>query len=879
MNTDNLSPVRLKPRNPGTGPLGWIVLGSVSAVISWSYLLYWRQMFNPALTFLSAFFFIFPLAGLIHLGLSRWMELMTDLSPSRCRRFSLISQAAFAPLLVMNLLGTFSRGVILGSLLGYGLINLILIPLIRRSPEKIRLRRGLFMDIGCALLLVLLVFVSYYKFTRGEVYYLEGDVHHVGYSVNLFLGRSVTQGIFPLWNPYDEFGVPIYSNPSNQYFFPLYMLVAMFSSGYGLGHFILLSFVIPLGSGAIGFFALVKCLVRRRWIAFITAVGYSFCGFAVHSTQQDIIIAHCWLPFIVLFGVRAFLARGKALKYCLAAGIVYGLTIVSTYPTLFFAIGLHLGFLAVIAAGYLFRRRRGAVLAVMGKYLSVIVLGVLLAAPYIVAIRGYLPYTDRTVSLPYLRAVGQGTLTPRSFITLWFPRTALLQNRAEIRRGGGNENILDMANFNGQDLARRSVYITLPCLIFALIALVKWKRYRGLPLVLGGISLFYLSASMGGFSFLYEWFFYLIPVYTRVRHPAMHRLFFSFHLLLLSAIGLRIAIRCPRDRFLDRTLPRILTGVVILFLVYWAYLQAAILPRFEEDLTLYNQLLHDTLFAILFIGGTLIFLLSRRAKRYRGAIITGLAILVIFDALSIAHASHQLRMKEKPTNYRDSFGKFEKEFAGVENVRYPKQARVDVNWVHSFQFVFGRSGFGGYLPLIAEAIRRNPDQYENYVTRLFRLYSRVVVTDIYRTKRFMREGRDDTAYLNQRVEIPDWFSVDEGRDGHGVGSLDILWYSPNRAVVWVATEAGALLEMVDMDFPGWRAYLDEEEIPIYRVNYCFKGVFVPPGRHMVSFVFDPPAFSWSILFSSFVFSATVAVSLLRIRPDPEQGAPPVPGCR
>jgi len=861
VNPDLPSPVQMKEHRPRSGLPGWLVIGSVSAVISWSYLLYWRQIFNPTLTFFSAFFFIFPLVGLAHYGLSRWMELMTSLSPSRCRRFNLISQAAFVPLLVMNLLGNFSRGVTLGSLLGYGLINLILIPLIWRSPEKIRRRRGLFMDIGCALLLVLLVFVSYYKFMRGEVYYLEGDVHHQGYSVNLFLGRSVTQGIFPLWNPYDELGIPVYSNPSNQYFFPLYTIVAMFSSGYGLGHFILLAFVIPLGAGAIGFFALVKCLVRRRWIAFITAVGYVFCGFAVHCTQQDILIALCWLPFIVLFGVKAFLTRRNAGKYCLAAGVVYGLTIISTYPTLSFAIGLHLGFLAVIAAGYLFRRRRGSVLPVAGKYLSIIFLGVLLAAPYIVAIRGYLPYTGRTGSLPYLRAVGQGALTPRSFITLWFPRTALLQNEVEIAVGGGNENILDMANFNGQDLARRSVYITLPCLIFALIALVKWKRYRGLPLVLGGIALFYLSASMGGFSFLYEWFFYLIPFYTRVRHPAMNRLFFSFYLLLLSAIGLRIAIRSPRDRFLDRTLPRILTGVVILFLVYWAYLQAAILPRFEEDLTLYNQLLHDTLFAILFIGGTLILLLSRRSRRYRGAIITGLAILVIFDALSIAHSGHQLRMKRKPTNYRDSFGKFEKEFALPANVRHPKQDRFDVNWVHSFQFVYGRSVFKGYLPVTAEAIRRNPDGYKDYVTRLFRLYDRVKEETPSGALSLMREGDSDTAYIHGPAEIPDWFSAGDRLPGIGMRSLEIIRYSPNRAVVWVATEAGALLEMVDMYFPGWKAYQDEEEIPICRVNYCFKGVFIPPGRHLVSFVFNPPAFSWSILFSTIVFFGAGSIAL------------------
>lgn len=41
---------------------------------------------------------------------------------------------------------------------------------------------------------------------------------------------------------------------------------------------------------------------------------------------------------------------------------------------------------------------------------------------------------------------------------------------------------------------------------------------------------------------------------------------------------------------------------------------------------------------------------------------------------------------------------------------------------------------------------------------------------------------------------------------------------------------------------GWKAYLDGNEIPIYRLNYMFRGVVVPPGEHRITMVFEPETF-------------------------------------
>lgn len=41
---------------------------------------------------------------------------------------------------------------------------------------------------------------------------------------------------------------------------------------------------------------------------------------------------------------------------------------------------------------------------------------------------------------------------------------------------------------------------------------------------------------------------------------------------------------------------------------------------------------------------------------------------------------------------------------------------------------------------------------------------------------------------------------------------------------------------------GWKAFVDGTEIPIYRLNYMFRGIIVPQGDHVVTMKFEPTGF-------------------------------------
>ena len=63
--------------------------------------------------------------------------------------------------------------------------------------------------------------------------------------------------------------------------------------------------------------------------------------------------------------------------------------------------------------------------------------------------------------------------------------------------------------------------------------------------------------------------------------------------------------------------------------------------------------------------------------------------------------------------------------------------------------------------------------------------------------------------------------------------------SPNELRVATSTAEPRFLVVSEMYFPGWRAYVDNVETPIYRTNYLFRGVVVPAGQHVVTFVYRP----------------------------------------
>jgi hypothetical protein len=67
-------------------------------------------------------------------------------------------------------------------------------------------------------------------------------------------------------------------------------------------------------------------------------------------------------------------------------------------------------------------------------------------------------------------------------------------------------------------------------------------------------------------------------------------------------------------------------------------------------------------------------------------------------------------------------------------------------------------------------------------------------------------------------------------------------YAPNRAEVRASAAAPAVLVLSDAYSDDWHASVDGQPATLYRANYAFRGVWLPPGEHTVVFSYQPRAF-------------------------------------
>jgi hypothetical protein len=68
---------------------------------------------------------------------------------------------------------------------------------------------------------------------------------------------------------------------------------------------------------------------------------------------------------------------------------------------------------------------------------------------------------------------------------------------------------------------------------------------------------------------------------------------------------------------------------------------------------------------------------------------------------------------------------------------------------------------------------------------------------------------------------------------------EVTRHEPNRVEVKTECAAPSLLVLSENYYPGWRALVDGQSGKILRVNYNQRGVALPAGNHLVTFIYQP----------------------------------------
>ena len=130
--------------------------------------------------------------------------------------------------------------------------------------------------------------------------------------------------------------------------------------------------------------------------------------------------------------------------------------------------------------------------------------------------------------------------------------------------------------------------------------------------------------------------------------------------------------------------------------------------------------------------------------------------------------------------------------------------------------------------------------------------------------------------ISQRAFRPDRVAVVEGDvaaladPGAGVtSSVTMTSFDPQHVSYDATTSADGFLVMSEIYEPGWKAYLDGEEVKVYPTDVALRGIALPAGDHTVDLRYEPTSlrvgFAVSALAHALMIGVLVVAAVTGVR--------------
>ena len=145
-------------------------------------------------------------------------------------------------------------------------------------------------------LLLLIVLLIAYLPLSSFYFGMKNDAFSDNFPNKYFLSQALHAGIFPLWNPYMNFGFPVYADPGFAYWNPITWFFTLI--GYN-AYTLTLEVLCYLYIAGICMYNLGRYLKFSSYTIFAVAVMYICSGFFVGSIQYiNFLTAAAFLPFL-----------------------------------------------------------------------------------------------------------------------------------------------------------------------------------------------------------------------------------------------------------------------------------------------------------------------------------------------------------------------------------------------------------------------------------------------------------------------------------------------------------------------------------------------------------------------------------------------------
>lgn len=331
---------------------------------------------------------------------------------------------------------------------------------------------------------------------------------------------ALRSGQLPLWNPYNFAGYPIHADPqSGAWYMPLW-LFALF--GNYTAHANAVEVFLHIWLAGLGMYLLVNYLYKNHWVALLMGVAYIGCGVIVGNGQHfTFIISACWLPYILLYFVKA--VTTKTYKNALVLAVFLWLLFTGGYPAFFIILTYILGIATVFYyVGIL--RRKESIKQLLLTQLTTAFAMLLLCLPSLISFALYANDTTRSEGITLAKAL-MAPFRKGDVESFFNPMLAAIK-------------ITDYSS----DVSMVNGYFGLVPLVAFAFAIGYFKQIKKQEVFIMITAVICLLAAFGDTFFIpvREWLFHL-PGLNLFRVPAIFRMFTIIGFMLCGAWALAYA--------------------------------------------------------------------------------------------------------------------------------------------------------------------------------------------------------------------------------------------------------------------------------------------------------------------------------------------------
>jgi len=715
-----------------------------------------------------------------------------------------------------------------------------------------------------------------------QAYFWEDFLYYF-YPVRNLAAVSLAGGQLPLWNPFTFCGMPFQADIQTALFYiPNLLLTFFVSNGHLNFYWLEVQIILHYALAGVTMYYLAKEFGIERLYAMFSGLAFMLSGFMVmHAIHQVVICQVAWFPLVVVLFHRAL--HRKSLLHMILGGLVLGHAVLAGYPqvTLYIFLFLFIYFLAELGHSVSTHGWKESIPAIL------IGAGFILFAVGITGVQLFptieLAPLSQRAEITYQKSL-EGSLSWDRLVTLVVPKFFGTSNSQ------GTTFWLPKPYWEYWETC---VYAGIAVLALAIVAVTKFRKNRTIAFF-SAVALFALIYSLGDDGLLHKFFFSVVPGFSKFRNPARMSLLLAFSLSILSGYGLQEvahAVSAKSKRFMLIVGSIAGAGIVLRLIISGGAFQPTNSAQFMQQLQpMVSSEATTTLVLIIVVAGIL-FLWYRSAVSGTAAVILLLAVQFIdmhmfgFSQNNSPQNPQAYFEQTKPLvdmvkdeGTREYFRVNSR--SGSAMILDRNQGMIDRIWLVE-----------GYTPLALQRIYPPAKDWQQQCDRMNAKIHTVVderthaahvgTSTTYSPRVYcvfrdtvLPQDADMKAFMEGDRYQPDSIAVLEAPlreplDGSGKGSATITSYLMNSMSVDVNADKNCYLIFAEVYYPGWNAYIDGARAPLFRTNWCMRGVPVPAGIHRVELRFEPDSFRhglWITMITVVLAAVGIGYSSRKTRP-------------